>query len=640
MRKRSRLTIVALGVFLLTAGLASAITNVAVEAGYLNATSTWGVAAMPVSPAADGNVWATGEFKVAVETTPEIFWGGTLRLDEGGTLRPANSGVLYLKGDLHLNGGRIDGGGVGLAQIRMSDQTLILDSGTIMSGNSAVKDILIKGDGATASGSGTINVTSTQNQPSQVDIDIDLTGFSGIFNLSASGALGLSRPIAPQDASFGIVVSSAGTYNQYLNTADIALTSLTLGDINIPDGTYTRSDLPASVRQYVGDTTNTITVVSPTSGTNFAVAAGNLFSTATWGVAAPLPGDSQVWLTSTNKLESTSNGTETFNGSKFVIESGGTFSPGLDGDVTFNTMVLDGGLLTYNRNLTGTIRPSTLVLNSGIIKSGTAAGRPLNILGDGSIWGSGSINIMGNISATNVSQTGFVRFGPNVSMIGFSGKFLVSDYGTLILPSVSSNEASFSMQVGGTGRYQNDEDTAFTAVTLGGTALPKGVYDYDFFEVNGLAGYLVETNGTITVTEDTVRSYEQWAADNGLTAGVNDAPDYDVEPDGMDNLQEYALGGDPKVDDSASKQPSFGVVDVAGIPMVEYVYIRRADAAERNLDYCVLLGTDLIDDPATNNVGNTYEVDTGFINLDFESVTNRIPAAEATKFISLEVIQN
>ena len=48
-------------------------------------------------------------------------------------------------------------------------------------------------------------------------------------------------------------------------------------------------------------------------------------------------------------------------------------------------------------------------------------------------------------------------------------------------------------------------------------------------------------------------AYESWALEpaQGLTAGVNDGPDDDPDHDGIVNLMEFVLGGNPMVPSSA-----------------------------------------------------------------------------------------
>jgi hypothetical protein len=72
-----------------------------------------------------------------------------------------------------------------------------------------------------------------------------------------------------------------------------------------------------------------------------------------------------------------------------------------------------------------------------------------------------------------------------------------------------------------------------------------------------------------------------------------------------------------------------------GTNWLNYVYIRRIDAAARGLTYSVLGGTDLVAGDVTNA---TEEVGSGAMDTDFETVTNRIPTdVESVGFMKLVI---
>lgn len=129
--------------------------------------------------------------------------------------------------------------------------------------------------------------------------------------------------------------------------------------------------------------------------------------------------------------------------------------------------------------------------------------------------------------------------------------------------------------------------------------------------------------------------YDAWVADQGLTPGFNDAYDYDAEPDGMDNLLEYALGADPLSDDATVHLPGYAIAADGTTNHLNYVYRRRIDYADRGLTYTVGSGTDLVFSELTNA---TVEVSSGAIDVEFESVTNQISTdVESAQFMQLKV---
>ena len=141
-----------------------------------------------------------------------------------------------------------------------------------------------------------------------------------------------------------------------------------------------------------------------------------------------------------------------------------------------------------------------------------------------------------------------------------------------------------------------------------------------------------------TTAVDELGMYLLWARGFGLTNANDIALDLDFELDGLDNLTEYALGGNPTTNDAASINPTFsGPVNIGGTNVMEYVYSRRLDHIDRGLIYGLTVTTsDLI----LNNwtpIGTLYETGSGPIDVDFESVTNEIPTDTPIGFVNLEV---
>ncbi len=151
--------------------------------------------------------------------------------------------------------------------------------------------------------------------------------------------------------------------------------------------------------------------------------------------------------------------------------------------------------------------------------------------------------------------------------------------------------------------------------------------------------YGVTSNGYTTISavppsQSPMDLYMEWAAGAGLdTNGSNSATTFDVEPDGMDNLLEYALGGNPLVDDAASIQPTSEFIDA---DTWEYVYNRRLDATSRGLAYDIVAKLNLLD-PAWTHSGGSWETNATPVDAFFESVSNIIPSTNDKGFIKLEV---
>ena len=120
----------------------------------------------------------------------------------------------------------------------------------------------------------------------------------------------------------------------------------------------------------------------------------------------------------------------------------------------------------------------------------------------------------------------------------------------------------------------------------------------------------------------------------GSDTNLFDNPDNDE----LDNLSEYALGGDPTKADG-SGLPTYSSAEEGGTNYFDYVYSAHADAAERGLSYEVELDDDLVLAPGWTNVG--YEVINGEVSDGFRSVTNRVTTdGEPRQFFKLNIELN
>lgn len=118
-----------------------------------------------------------------------------------------------------------------------------------------------------------------------------------------------------------------------------------------------------------------------------------------------------------------------------------------------------------------------------------------------------------------------------------------------------------------------------------------------------------------------VSAYQSWI-DGFTLSGVNRLSLADPDGDGVSNLSEFGLGGNP-ADPLNSGHPT--IVEMmmqAGNSWVEYIYPRRKDPAA-GLSYSVQTSARLVD-PVWTNSGIEELMPYGEINADFYQVTNRI----------------
>ncbi len=127
--------------------------------------------------------------------------------------------------------------------------------------------------------------------------------------------------------------------------------------------------------------------------------------------------------------------------------------------------------------------------------------------------------------------------------------------------------------------------------------------------------------------------YETWVAGYNL---IDSDLAADPDSDGLDNLAEYGLGGNPTNANDVGIIPTLGIGDIGGTIGIDYVYRRRSDAPARGLDYFLELNTKLNGGVWTND---GYEVvDASASDAGFQTVTNRISTEPFTAlFIRLRI---
>lgn len=129
---------------------------------------------------------------------------------------------------------------------------------------------------------------------------------------------------------------------------------------------------------------------------------------------------------------------------------------------------------------------------------------------------------------------------------------------------------------------------------------------------------------------------EEWAAAFGLY-GDNALPGNDAEPDGLDNLMEYALGGNPATNDAAAVAPVAYTAEDNGTNWFYHVHNQRTD--DPSLTFTLGTETDLVDAPAWN-ANDVFSVGESAVVDGFKTVTNRTEMTDNTKFIRLKIEQD
>jgi len=153
-------------------------------------------------------------------------------------------------------------------------------------------------------------------------------------------------------------------------------------------------------------------------------------------------------------------------------------------------------------------------------------------------------------------------------------------------------------------------------------------------------GWQVVTNvGSQTlqlVLENVKSEFELWVAGFGLTGG-DAAPDFDYDGDGLDNMYEFGVGGDPTNAADTGYPTSSEVVEDGGSNWLYYLYPERVGS---ELGYSLQLSDDLVLGNWTNIGYEVVGTATDIPTNGFNTVTNRVSTeVKDNQFIRLKIEQ-
>ena len=121
-------------------------------------------------------------------------------------------------------------------------------------------------------------------------------------------------------------------------------------------------------------------------------------------------------------------------------------------------------------------------------------------------------------------------------------------------------------------------------------------------------------------------TYSDWANSYSLTGSETNMT-ADIEPDGMDNLTEWALGGNPRLDDAADLMQQ-----ETDESLLSLSYNRRHRSDELGLEYIVETTDDLVTGTwTTNGVSEAFSL----LDLEFEAATSSVSNDVAKRFLAL-----
>jgi len=174
--------------------------------------------------------------------------------------------------------------------------------------------------------------------------------------------------------------------------------------------------------------------------------------------------------------------------------------------------------------------------------------------------------------------------------------------------------------------HENDGVTAYSmGQYIVGTFTAAGeVQDITYKGLPGDGDSVV--NGYALYEAPPENKFSEWAAGYGLSGSDADE-DADPDSDGLNNLYEYGLGGDPTDSADQGTSPTYRKLSAE----MRYIYPARTD--DSKIKYYLEINNDLVYGTWTNLGYTATSGPSGTPNWD--SVTNSIPADIAEKYIRL-----
>ncbi|MCF7818548.1 MAG: hypothetical protein K9M54_11775, partial [Kiritimatiellales bacterium] len=168
--------------------------------------------------------------------------------------------------------------------------------------------------------------------------------------------------------------------------------------------------------------------------------------------------------------------------------------------------------------------------------------------------------------------------------------------------------------------------------------VPTTINSVQFFGdggTNSLAGAWYDTVTVQSALQEGwgPTGFAAWADGWGVNIGAEPA---DADHDGLSNLYEYGLGGDPTNPADRGLSPEFSLLEVGGSNWLAYIHPQLADP-NRGLDYHLELNTNLLLGVWAN--GGYLVLGTNSPGGAFDYVTNATPTVENHKYIRL-IIQS
>ena len=386
--------------------------------------------------------------------------------------------------------------------------------------------------------------------------DVVVSG-EGVFQFNRSSAYTYAGNIS--DSGFGYIFqngSGAVTLAGTVNASNSRLNAGGTGELILASGTTNVDVLSAGVYYYGGYGTARVTGTGTTVNVR-AVELGN-------SVVGNLIVTDGASVVATGFIRPGYIGSSS---SSLTVSGGASItSPSIYGT---GSMTLDNGTVNLSGAATLSVTSTVIASGGGTINTGAYA-----VTASTTLSGSGALTKTGGGTLTFT--------GPHTR----TGNTTVSA-GTLSMSSASFADAADVSLASGTTLNLNFSGTdTVRSFYINGVQQNAGTWgSLTSSATNKIA--LITSTGILLVSSGP-ETFENWASQQGL-GGANASATADPDNDGMDNLLEFVLGGNPTTSDAASVQP---ISNYAGGSLT--VRFKRSDASEGLMTLTVEYSTDLL----------------------------------------------
>ena len=275
------------------------------------------------------------------------------------------------------------------------------------------------------------------------------------------------------------------------------------------------------------------------------------------------------------------------------------------------------------------------------LKIAAASGSDTNGAGRYTISG-GTLDIQRYLNLENAGKATFTVEGSGAEHIrmprlyeapGTTIRFLLDGSGTTLVEVMGVNPEPLrnavlngTVEMGTTAGFDASPGDVFNVLWSGGDLTTgatiftnignRATFSWRVVDMynGGLDGKMLQL-----VVESVTSPLDAWMQDYG----VSDAA-ADPDGDGLDNLYEFGVGGDPTNALDTGHSSFYALEGDGSATWLTYVYPKRSDPSS-GLAYYIELSDDLASGSWSSN---GYEVvGTGSIDADFDAVTNRIPTS-------------